>query len=213
MAFDKDKAKIANLAGIDVADSVSALADRVDILIIAVKPQDFDEVLQQIKVYIKGKLVISIAAGITCLGVKGLHGCDEGVSIERLVTDNELIDYLNFVFSRSISIDESTLEYEKIKSKARGKWFLEDLNDDRKMKEMYWNSDIFYAGNYEDWHENIGRENIRKKVDKILKENFPPSLMLPIEKVETIEGIMRAHVKDKGFVDRLKNDLKRILKK
>ncbi len=156
---------------------------------------------------------LSIAAGITCLGVKGIYGCDEGVSIERLVTDNELIDYLNFVFSRSINIDDSTLEYEKIKSKARGKLFLEELTDDRKIKEMYWNSNIFYAGNYEDWHENIGRENIRKKIDKILKENFPPSLVLPIEKVKNIEGIMRAHVKDKGFVDRLKKDLKHILKK
>jgi trimethylamine--corrinoid protein Co-methyltransferase len=153
---------------------------------------------------------LSIAAGITCLGVKGLHGCDEGVSMERLVTDNELIDYLNFVFSRSINIDDSTLEYENIKSKARGEWFLEDLKDERKMKEMYWNSDIFYFGNYEDWHENIGRENIKKKIEKILEENFPPSLLLPLEKVENIEGIMKTHVKDKGFVDRLKNDLERI---
>ena len=55
--------------------------------------------------------------------------------------------------------------------------------------------------------------SLQGEIEAILKENFPPSLVLPIEKVATIEGIMRDHVKDKGFVDRLKNDLKHILKK
>lgn len=41
------------------------LAKRSDIIIIAVKPQDIDRVLREIRPWVKGKLVISIAAGVS----------------------------------------------------------------------------------------------------------------------------------------------------
>lgn len=63
--FDKDKNKTKNLLDINIANNTVDLIDKVDTVILAVKPQDFDIVLMQIKKYIKGKLVISIAAGIS----------------------------------------------------------------------------------------------------------------------------------------------------
>jgi pyrroline-5-carboxylate reductase len=63
--FDKDKAKISNITNISVADSNVDLISRVDAIILAVKPQDFDSVLDEIKESVKDKLIISIAAGIT----------------------------------------------------------------------------------------------------------------------------------------------------
>ena len=63
--FDKDPAKLSGLSGIKVVKDLSLLAGSAAILIIAVKPQDFDEVLGVIKDDCRGKLVISIAAGIT----------------------------------------------------------------------------------------------------------------------------------------------------
>ena len=50
------------------------LAGKVDVVILAVKPQDFDVVLRQIKDYMRGKLVISIAAGITTAYIKKILG-------------------------------------------------------------------------------------------------------------------------------------------
>jgi trimethylamine--corrinoid protein Co-methyltransferase len=158
-------------------------------------------------------MALSIAAGITCLGVKGIHGIDQAVSLEHLVADHEMIDYLNFTFTRPVSIDDSTLAYEEISKKPRGSDFLEALKDKKRMKEIYWNSDIFFAGDYAAWHENTVRENIKKKIERILKEGFPPSLVLPADKVRKVEEVMRNHVKDKGFVDRLKSDLQNALKK
>ena len=64
--FDKDRNKTKNLDGIKVADNSSDLVDKVDALILAVKPQDLLGVLNEIKNYVKDKLIISIAAGITC---------------------------------------------------------------------------------------------------------------------------------------------------
>jgi pyrroline-5-carboxylate reductase len=63
--FDKDTAKTKNITGIRVCATIELLVNNTDVVILAVKPQDFDSVLQEIRNYSKGKLIISIAAGIT----------------------------------------------------------------------------------------------------------------------------------------------------
>ena len=63
--FEKDAAKISAASGIKACAGIKELLDSADIVILAVKPQDFENVLNEIKPYIKDKLVISIAAGIT----------------------------------------------------------------------------------------------------------------------------------------------------
>lgn len=65
LVFDKDKDKTNNLSGINVANTIIDLVNKVDSIILAVKPQDFDIVLNEIKDYVKGKLIVSIAAGIS----------------------------------------------------------------------------------------------------------------------------------------------------
>lgn len=65
LVFDQDSHKTKNLAGIDVADNATDLINKVDIVILAVKPQDLGNLLEEIKNFMKGKLIISIAAGIT----------------------------------------------------------------------------------------------------------------------------------------------------
>lgn len=76
--FEKDKEKVKNRSGITIAADIADLVKKSQILIIAVKPQDIDPVLREVKNTIKDKpqgnglastsqshkLVISIAAGI-----------------------------------------------------------------------------------------------------------------------------------------------------
>jgi len=66
--FDKEISRRAGAGkkySIPVSGSVSELVTRRDIVIIAVKPQNIDEVLREIPFYGKDRLYISIAAGIT----------------------------------------------------------------------------------------------------------------------------------------------------
>jgi len=66
--FDKDKQKLPQQAdnqGLKTETLIVDLVKNSDVLMLAVKPQDFDIVLDEIKSFIKDKLVISIAAGIT----------------------------------------------------------------------------------------------------------------------------------------------------
>ncbi len=61
--FDKDASKTANISGIKIAGTPSELIKNSDTVVLAVKPQDFDVLLNEIKPDIKDRLVISIAAG------------------------------------------------------------------------------------------------------------------------------------------------------
>jgi len=64
IVYDKDISKIKSLKKIKVASSNIDLVKNVDLVILAVKPQDFKSLLNEIKDYTKDKFVISIAAGI-----------------------------------------------------------------------------------------------------------------------------------------------------
>ncbi len=64
--YDKDREKTENTAGVVVSKNIVDMLNEVDAVILAVKPQDFAALLDEIKnYYIKNKLIISIAAGIT----------------------------------------------------------------------------------------------------------------------------------------------------
>lgn len=64
LVFDKDKSKTSFLKEIEVAKDAKELVNKADVVILAVKPQDFDSVLKEISDYVKEKLIISIAVGV-----------------------------------------------------------------------------------------------------------------------------------------------------
>lgn len=72
--FEKEKSKTKNAALISVADDILKLINEVDIVILAVKPQDFDSLLSGIKGRVKDKLIISIAAGISTEHIEKILG-------------------------------------------------------------------------------------------------------------------------------------------
>lgn len=65
LVYDKDKFKTKGLSGIRALNKNSEVASLSDVIILAVKPQDIDGALREIKNDVQGKLIISIAAGIS----------------------------------------------------------------------------------------------------------------------------------------------------
>lgn len=63
--FEKDKAKAVHSKDITFSEDLFDLVLKVDTLILAIKPQDFDRLMRDLKGRVSGKLVISIAAGIS----------------------------------------------------------------------------------------------------------------------------------------------------
>ncbi len=63
--FDKDKQKLSGNQGVKTENLLEDLINNSHAVILAVKPQDFDMLLNEIKPFVKDKLILSIAAGIT----------------------------------------------------------------------------------------------------------------------------------------------------
>jgi pyrroline-5-carboxylate reductase len=72
--FDKETSKLANLGRIKAAKDSRDLASQVEVIILAVKPQDFNHILKEIKGLTANKLIISIAAGISTSRIEKLLG-------------------------------------------------------------------------------------------------------------------------------------------
>lgn len=72
--FDKDVNKTKNLSGIEVASDSIDLVKKTEVIILAVKPQDFQAVLNEIRDHVREKLIISIAAGITTRYIEKVLG-------------------------------------------------------------------------------------------------------------------------------------------
>jgi pyrroline-5-carboxylate reductase len=72
--FEKDRVKTRALIGIRVAENIGQLLKESQVIVLAIKPQDFDFVLSETKLGLKNKLVISIAAGITTDYIQNVLG-------------------------------------------------------------------------------------------------------------------------------------------
>ena len=80
--FDKDQKKTEQISDVMAARNNVGLVNESDCVIIAVKPQDFKEVLLEIKECIKGKLIVSIAAAVTTVQIEKYLG---KVSVVRVM--------------------------------------------------------------------------------------------------------------------------------
>lgn len=65
LVYEKDEAKAAAFKTVTAARSISDLCKKSDMIILAVKPQDFASVLSEVKPRDDSAIVVSIAAGIT----------------------------------------------------------------------------------------------------------------------------------------------------
>jgi pyrroline-5-carboxylate reductase len=133
-AFDKDGNKLAALAaglGIDTKDSIPALAGAAEAVVLAVKPNNFEEVLPVLAPELaQPQIVISMAAGISIAYMESFLGADRkivrimpntpamvgssmtAVSRNANVTDSEFASVLDVFKSigRATGVDESLMD-------------------------------------------------------------------------------------------------------
>jgi len=74
LAYDKDNAKLKGFDGVRAVDSLPGLLKEADIVILAVKPQDFPAILPVIRADAGNKLFVSIAAGISTPYIESVLG-------------------------------------------------------------------------------------------------------------------------------------------
>jgi len=153
--FDKDKNKTENLKGINVALGIAALIKQVDVVILAVKPQDFDVVLNELKTIIDGKLIISIAAGISTAYIEKVLGkvkvirvmpnlpvkVKEGMSClcKGKFVDGEDLEFAEDLFKRvgkTLIVDNEDMMDDVTAISGSGPGFLCDLVEGKSLKDI-----------------------------------------------------------------------------
>lgn len=155
---------------------------------------------------------LTIASGAEIMGLEGLVGANQGVSFDQLIIDNELLSYLNFIFNKKIIINKETLSFEKIKRKAIGDNFIEELDDKNKLREAYWESDIFNYKNYDDYSINTSNKETSRKFREILDNHFPPDCVIDKKKIKALDSIIGFYIKDKKILKAFMDELSECLK-
>lgn len=72
--YDKDRDKLSGLEGVNIAQGNTDLVNKADVVILAVKPQDFTMLLKEIKKVVAAKIIVSIAAGIDTAYIEKILG-------------------------------------------------------------------------------------------------------------------------------------------
>lgn len=70
--YEKDNTKIKTTIGVTFLNCLNDLLNKSEVIVLAVKPQDFNQILDNLKELVKNKLVISIAAGKTTASIENI---------------------------------------------------------------------------------------------------------------------------------------------
>lgn len=154
---------------------------------------------------------LAFTAGVDNVGVRGIIGPDQGVSLEQLIIDSEMDSYYDFIFNCRITVDDKTIDIEFMKKNGIGKNFLDSPEHDKIFDENYWDSDIFFRGLYKDYSRNAANKKIKDKLNSILKENYPPEPVISRDKVLKLDEIIKKYM-EKSNYDRFKKELKKVEK-
>lgn len=79
----KKSNELASLYGVKACRSATELVSSVDVVILAVKPINYEDALEKVKAELAGKIVVSIGAGVTLNYVKSLT--DESLTVVRVM--------------------------------------------------------------------------------------------------------------------------------
>jgi trimethylamine--corrinoid protein Co-methyltransferase len=150
---------------------------------------------------------LSVFSGIDLVGVQGILGADAGISLEQLVIDNEMLDYINFILRQKIEINNDMFDFESIQKAGPGSNFYQDPKNAERWKDVYWDSDIFVAEPYENWKKHQAIDNVRHKIKNIVHNNFPPEVVISQDQLQRVDEIMDSYVRDKKMLDSFRKSL------
>ena len=117
---------------------------------------------------------LSLFGGISMVGVQGIVGADEGVSLEQLILDNEMLDYLNFVLAQEIAVNDETLALDTILQVGIGRDFTGCRIDQR--SGPVWQSDLFSHDRF----QNHSKDQLIARTGARLKELLSRSPVRPV---------------------------------
>ena len=114
---------------------------------------------------------LTLAGSVDNRGVRGIIGTDQGASLEQLIIDKAMDEYLEFIFSKKIQVNNDTLCIDEIKNKGIGKEFFP--GDEKKFNDYYLDSEVFVNDLYKNSEKGKAFKNVKAKLAGILEKEYP----------------------------------------
>lgn len=150
-------------------------------------------------------------SGINSLGVKGIIGRDQGGSLEQLIIEDEMNSYLRFIFNQKMEVTDETIDFKSIKEAGIGGNFASSPKTQERLKEYYWDSDIFVTETFDAWSKDLSSKKVKEKLNGILAKSYPPKLAIEEGKAKELNRILEVHVKDRRLLSNFKREVDRSL--
>ena len=128
--LNKDIVEKLTSEGIEVASNVESLCEKVDVILLAIKPQDFSSLLSSISAYAENKLIITIAAGIK---ISTIEKAIKGVRVARVMPNTAaLIGEASSVicFNNLVSVEDKKVAIDIMNEIGKVVEIGEDLMDE-----------------------------------------------------------------------------------
>ena len=117
---------------------------------------------------ISATLLMGVLSGADIFGHFGIAGVDQASSLEMLVFQHEVIEYIERIM-HSFTIDDETLALDLIDRLGPGGTFIAEEHTVKHFREEIWMPAILDRLYWDQW-EQIGRPSIDKKVKERLEE-------------------------------------------
>ena len=129
-------------------------------------------------------LLMGALAGADIFGHMGIAGVDQASSLEMLVWQNEVIDYVERIMER-FALDEETLALDLIDQVGPGGTFIDQLHTVRHFRREVWMPGLLDRAYWSQW-EQAGRPDTARRVcerlDELLASYVPEPLATDVER-------------------------------
>ena len=138
------------------------------------------------------------AAGADMLGHMGICGADQAASLDVLVMQSEIIDYIESMM-REIEFTDDTLAIDLIDSIGPGGTFIDTVHTAEHFRNELWFPQLLDRKFYQAWMEagaTTMQQRCAEHKDNILRNHEPEPIPKDLE--QTLDEIVRAAKKDLG---------------
>ena len=142
----------------------------------------------------------SVLSGNNGLGLQGIVGADQAVSLNELIIDDAMLSYLNHILKHRSLINRQKIDFDAIKEVGIGGTFLDRMDTAAACKEVSWSSPVFSSETWESWAAN--RQESRALVEKmksdLLGRAYPPKVVPPKDIVDALTKTALETIGDRG---------------
>jgi trimethylamine:corrinoid methyltransferase-like protein len=147
---------------------------------------------------------VSLLCGNDGLGLQGLVGADQAVSLDELIMDDSMLSYLNHIILAKERLRSRPIDVKSIIEAGAGASFLSRINQGDDQGIMFWRPRAFSFDTLSTWqmHRMKGESRIESVREEILASHYPPAMAIPDSTARKLVDVVLQHTDHREhFID------------